>query len=130
MQLLPLQAIPNQAFSIVLDNNQWLFVIKTTNGVMSVSLGLNNDVVLDNARAVANGLIIPSRYQESGNFIFITQGFQLPYYTEFGTTQALIYVTAAELETFRAPVGLPITASDFSPLGALPLRFAPQGYTV
>lgn len=130
MQLLPLQAIPNQAFSIVLDNNQWLFVIKTTNGVMSVSLGLNNDVVLDNARAVANGLIIPSRYQESGNFIFVTQNFQLPYYTEFGTTQALIYVTAAELETFRAPVGLPITASDFSPLGALPLRFAPQGYTV
>ncbi len=130
MQLIPLQTIPNQAFTIVLDNNQWLFLIKTANGITSVSLGLNNDVVIDNTRAVANGLIIPSRYQESGNFIFVTQNFQLPYYTEFGTTQALIYVTAEELATFRAPVALPITASDFSPLGALPLRFAPQDYTV
>lgn len=132
MQLIPLQAIPNQAFTIVLDNNQWLFTIKTANEITAVSVGLNNDVVLDNARAIANGLIIPSIYeeQESGNFIFLTQNFQLPYYTQFGTTQVLIYVTNAELATFRAPVALPITASDFSPLGDLPLRFSPQGYTV
>ncbi len=130
MQLIPLQALPNQAFTIVLDNNQWLFSIKTANGITAISLGLNNNVIMDNMRIVANNLIIPSRYQESGNFFFLTQNFQLPYYTEFGTTQSLIYVSAEELAALRAPVVPPITAGDFSPIAALPLRFAPQGYSL
>ena len=130
MQIIPLQQIPNQSFSIVLDNNQWAFMLKETNDTVSASIVLNNVTVLDNIRAVANALIIPSRYEESGNFLFITQNFALPNYTQFGVTQLLIYISAAELEAFRTPDALPITAADFSAIAALPLRFMPQGYTL
>ncbi len=130
MQAIPIQAIPNQSFSIVLDNNQWGFDLRATNGVTSVSLTLNNIVVIENMRAVANSVIIPSRYEESGNFLFLTQNFALPDYTQFGTTQLLVYITAAELTAARTPPAGIITAADFNPIAALPLRFAPTGYTI
>jgi hypothetical protein len=129
MQSIPLQAIPNQSFSITLDGNQWNFTLKTTNGVISVTLAKNNVTLIENMRAVANGLIIPAKYLEDGNFLFLTQNFQLPDYTQFGVTQLLIYITAAELTASRTPTSSIITVASFSPIAALPLRFAPTGYT-
>lgn len=128
MQRIPLQVIANQQFSIVLDNNQWDFTIKTTNGITSISLIRNGVSIVENARAVAGALILQSQYEEAGNFFFVTQSFQLPEYAQFGITQYLIYVTASELATFRAPITPPITAVSFNPIAALPLRFSPQGY--
>lgn len=128
MNLVPLQAIPNQSFTIILDNNTWDFTIKTTKDVMSISLNLNGDGVIENARAVAGSLIIPARYQESGNFLFVTQNYELPYYTKFNVTQSLVYVTADELASYREQPTPPITASYFNPIADLPQRFAPQGY--
>ncbi len=120
---IPLQPLPNQSFFITLDNNQWNFTLKTTNGVISASISLNGVEILSNTRCVANQLIIPSIYEESGNFLFQTQLFQLPEYTQIGITQRLVYVTASELEIYRTPVAFPITAQDFNPIAALPLRF-------
>ena len=128
MQVIPLEALPNQQFTVVLDSNQWVVTLKTTNGVISVSLTLNNVDIIDNARACANELIIQSQYLESGNFLFLTQNFDLPNYTQFGTTQSLVYLSAADLTALRAAPTLPITAGDFSPTAALPLRFSPQNY--
>lgn len=125
---IPLQRLPNQSFFITLDNNQWNFALKTTNGIISASVSLNGVVILSNMRCVANQIIIPSVYLESGNFLFLTQDFQLPYYTEFGVTQKLIYLTSGELAQFRAKPTLPITTNDFNPIASLPLRFSPQGY--
>lgn len=130
MQVIPLKVIPNQSFSIVLDNSVWNFIIKTTNGIMSVTISLDNVIILEGIRAVANEVIIPAKYQEAGNFLFLTQNFQLPDYTQFGITQLLVYVTAAELAVARTPPTGIITASDFNSIAALPLRFALIGYEV
>jgi hypothetical protein len=127
-QQVPIQGLPNQQFSITLDNNIWDFSIKATNGVMSVSLGLNGGQVIENMRAVAGMRLIPSRYEEAGNFVFYTQNFDLPDYTQFNISQSLIYYSAAELAVIRNPVRPPITASYFNGIAALPLRFRPQGY--
>lgn len=129
MQTIPIKTVPNQSFTVTLDNNQWDFTIKSTNGTVSVSLTFNNVALLSNARAVGNTKIIPAEYQEDGNFMIVVQNFELPDYTQFGITQALIYVSAAELAVIRQPPTLPITAAFFNPDGPLPLRFAPQGYT-
>lgn len=130
MQTVPLQAIPNQSFFIVLDNNEWNFTIKTANRITSVTITLNNILLIENVRTVAGQLIIPYTYLEKsvGNFIFLTQNFELPFYTQFGTTQSLVYVTDAELQAIRAKDFPPVKATDFSAIAALPLRFAPQGY--
>lgn len=128
MQQIPIQQLPNQSFSIILDNNTWNFLIKTAGGATVVSLNLNNVDILDSAQAVSGSFIIPSLYQEAGNFFFLTQNQNLPIYTQFNVSQQLIYISAAELAALRGPIPTRITSAYFNPLGALPLRFSPQGY--
>lgn len=128
MQQIPLQQLPNQSLSALLDGNQWNLLLKTVEDSTVLSAQLNGVDVLSSARAVAGSFIIPSTYEEAGNFIFVTQLFQLPFYTQFNVTQSLIYVSAAELAVLRAPKSPPITAANFNPIAALPLRFKPQGY--
>lgn len=131
MLSLPISALPNQEFQAILDNNSWNIIIRSTNEVMSVTLALNNTTVIENIRAVAGSLIIPSEYEESGNFFFVTTNQALPNYTQFGISQSLIYVSAAELVTFRSPPASPIiTTASFNPIAALPLRFQPSGYVI
>ena len=129
MQVIPVSAVPNQQLSVVLDNNNWGIGIRLTNGVMSVSLSLGGNTVIENIRAVAGMRLIPSRYEEAGNFIFATANNQLPDYLLFGVNQNLLYVSAAELAVLRTPAPVRITPDYFNPLGALPLRFAPKNYS-
>ena len=128
-QQIPIQSVPNQDFSVVLDGNLWDVTVKATNGVMSVSLTLNGVAVIDNLRAAANMRLIPSQYEEAGNFAFLTANYQLPNYEQFNLTQRLLYFSAAELAALRTPPSPPIAAAFFNPIAAVPLRFAPQGYT-
>lgn len=128
MMNLPLTQVPNQSFSQILDGNSWNFLLKTVQDMTIVSLTLNNVDILDSGRAAAGAFIIPSKYQEAGNFFFVTQNFELPYYTQFSVTQSFIYISASELAALRVPATPPITAADFNPIAALPLRFSPQGY--
>lgn len=129
MLQLPLAPVPNQQFQAVLDGNTWDITLRATNGVMSATLGRNGSTVVENARCVAGAFIIPSRYEEAGNFLFLTANNALPSYPLFGMSQSLIYVSAAELAVFRTPPASPrITVAAFDPLAALPQRFAPQNY--
>lgn len=121
-QSITLNAIPNQNFTFNSDGNSFDITLKVTSGCMSMSLDINGTDVIDNARCVAWRVIIPSIYEENGNFMFITQQLQLPWYTKFGITQTLIYLSPSELAAIRANNLL------FSPFGALPLRFQPTGY--
>ena len=94
----PIQSIPNQSLSIQLDNNLYDLNIKECNGIMSVDIILNNSVILYGQRAVPGFPIIPYTYlQETGNFIFITANDDYPYYSQFGTSQYLIYASNAEI---------------------------------
>jgi len=129
-QSIPLQAVPNQNFTINVGGNLFDITLQSTNGVMSVSMTINGVDTLDGIRCVAYAPLIPSKYQEAGNFLFITSNNQIPDYTQFNITQSLIYFTPAELTAFRLPPTLPITDAFFNPNGALPLRFAPQGYVL
>lgn len=129
MQIIPIAAVPNQEFTVVLDNNNWDLSIRQTNGVMSVSLALNGTAIIENLRAVAGMRLIPSQYEENGNFVFVTANFQMPDYILFNVSQSLLYASAAELTAVRVPVPVPITAAWFNPIAALPLRFSPQGYS-
>lgn len=128
MQSIPIQALPNQSFSIPLDGNQWDFVIRSTNGTISVTLTLNGSIVIENMRAVGGMRIIPSIYEEAGNFVIVTANFEIPDYTKFGVTQQLIYVSATELAALRSPPPAILTPANFDSNAALPLRLFPQGY--
>lgn len=118
---------------VPIDDNQWDISLRLTNGTISTTISLNQVVIVENLRVVANSLILPYLYEESGNgnFILSTQNFQIPDYTQFSITQMLFYITPDELTAARNSVPTIITADDFDPAaGTLPLRFAPQGYTL
>ena len=131
MMNIPLNPVPNQSFTVTLDNNNWGITIKTVDFLTVVSLTLNNMDVVDSAHAVAGALIIPAQYleQNSGNFFFTTAEQQIPFYNQFGLTQSLLYISASELAAFRQAPPDPVTAAYFNPIAALPLRFSPQGYS-
>lgn len=139
---IPIQQLASQDFSITLDGNLYQISIKTCNGITTVSLEQNGTDIVDNAIAPSAGPIIPAQYLEAGNFAFLTANQQLPNYEQFGVTQSLVYFTEDELAAFRVPPNSyvaplspanpqtpTVTASFFNPIAALPLRFAPQGYT-
>lgn len=130
MENIPLQAIPNQQMTIVLDENRWDLTIKTTGDTLSCTVMRNSALILSNARIVAGMRIIPSIYQEYGNFALVTLNEELPQYERLGISQFLIYQSQAELAAIRVAAPSLITEAFFNPLGALPLRFAPRGYVL
>lgn len=98
MRIITLAPIPNQSFSIRLDDERYMLVFKETAGVMSCDISRNNVQLLSGQRIVAGSPLIPYRYQIKGNFIFLTENEELPEYSKFGSTQTLIYASIAELE--------------------------------
>lgn len=141
MQVIPIQAVPSQTFSFIDPNtNQWdiaaRFVGQPVAGVnigqIAFSFTFNGSVLIQGVTAVAGYRIIPYDYLENGNFVLVTQGQQIPDYTQFGLTQTLVYLSESDIQSLRQPLSTlsNITVSNFDPNGALPLRFAPQGYTL
>lgn len=106
MIILPLQAIPNQSFSIQLDGNNWdvrVFSCNTTplvpgTQVMAYTFILNGVVIINNQRGAINWPLIGYEYLENGNFYMITENDNYPDYTMFGITQYLIYASESEIQ--------------------------------
>lgn len=133
MQTVPIQAIPVQTFTYIdPSNNIWDIGIRNVAEQMAFSFSRNGVVLIQNCCAVAGYRLVPYDYLEDGNFVLITQNYQIPDYTQFGTTQTLVFLEQSEIDVFRVPFkSLPlITEDSFDPNGALPLRFAPKGYAL
>lgn len=94
-----LQPVANQELSIPLENVRYVITIKEANGCMVITIERDDEVVVRNARLMADGLALPYRHQwfGFGNFMLTTQDEQVPYFTEFGATQFLVYITADEM---------------------------------
>lgn len=102
MILVPLATVPNQSFSIVLDGNQYDISLYVINNVSAIDIKRNNVDILLGSRIVPNSPIIPYRYLESGNFVFITDNGDYPIYTAYGISQFMFYFSQTELDALRA----------------------------
>lgn len=96
-----LQPLPNQSLTIQIDGSLYQITIKETRGVMSATIIRDDVVLVSNSRVVASTPILPYQYLESGNFVLLTQNGDYPEYAQFGSSQALVYVTQAEIEELR-----------------------------
>lgn len=101
MIIVPLIAVPNQNFTITLDNILFNISIKSVINFMTIDISQNNSVVLSGMRMIPDALLIPYKYLEAGNFVVVTANEEYPIYTEFGATQFMFYFTQAELEAIR-----------------------------
>lgn len=94
-------ALANQSLSIQLDERFYEIELREANGVMSASITRDGVVLISNVRVTAGTPLLPYRYQESGNFIMTTDGEAIPYWDQFGITQFLVYLSAAEVAAYR-----------------------------
>lgn len=97
MQIIPLAQTPNQSFSVRLDNVRMTLRVKEARGLMVLDFEREGVAVLSGSAIIAGETLIPYRYLESGNFLLLTTGDALPDWREFGLTQTLIYLSAAEI---------------------------------
>jgi hypothetical protein len=94
----PLQAVANQSFTVTLAGFRFALTIKEANGVMCLDVVRDEVELLRGHRIVAAAPLLPYRYlQDAGNFVLLTENDELPYYPQFGFTQQLVYLTAAEV---------------------------------
>ena len=97
MKIIELQTIANQEFSVLLDDDRYQIAIKETNGCMAVDISRNNTRIISGLRVVAGTPLLPYQYQTTGNFLFLTENDELPFWDKFQTTQSLIYISPTEL---------------------------------
>lgn len=103
---IPIISVPNQSFSIQLENNQWDISIHATQdntdgttGIIAVDITINNNIIISGVRAMPLFPLIPYQYLiVNGNITFITMNNQYPDWRQFGITQYLIYASDTELE--------------------------------
>lgn len=107
MRVVPLAAIPNQAFTLTIDNVRWSLAIKEARGVMCANVARDGVTLLYGCRVLAGEPVIPYRCLQTGNFIFITNEGNAPDWRLFGVTQTLIYLSADDLAAVA-----PITAGE------------------
>ena len=93
--------LANQSLSIQLDERFYEIELREANGVMSASITRDGVVLISNVRVTAGTPLLPYRYQEAGNFIMTTDGEAIPYWDQFGVTQFLVYLSAAEVAAYR-----------------------------
>lgn len=98
---IPIEAVPNQSFSAQLDGRRFALRLKECNGGMVADVAIDGLQVLLASRLVAGTPVIPYGYLETGNLVLITDGEALPDYEQFGITQLLVYLTAAEIAVLR-----------------------------
>lgn len=112
MRVVPLAATPNQSFTVTLDNVRWAIRLATAAGVTVCDIARDGVELLRGVRALAGQPLIPYKRLETGNFIFVVDGDELPAYAQFGVTQTLVYLSPAEIAAVMAST---VTYDDIVP---------------
>lgn len=102
MKIVPVQAVPNQIFSILLDNQACQITLSTRFFGLYMDLSVSNTPVRAGVVCRDRNRII--RYPSLGfvgDFCFLdTQGTDDPVFTGLGTRFLLEYIELADLEAF------------------------------
>lgn len=99
MQLIDLQSIPNQIFSIVLDGVDYRIKIRTIQDLTFMSVWQGNTLLFLNQLCVPNGFVNPYKYVSGkGKLYFACIDNEYPNYRLFGNTQKLYFLDKEEVD--------------------------------
>ncbi len=99
MQLIPLQKITNQAFTVTLNDTNYRIAIRTIQGLTFLSVWQNGEVLFYNQICTPNAFVNPYNYvSNNGKLYFKCLDNEYPNYTQFGNTQQLYFLTPEEVE--------------------------------
>lgn len=98
MYLIDLSVIPNQIFTIMLDNVNYRVQLRTIQGLTYMSVWANGDILFHNQLCMPNAFVNPYNYVGmGGKFYFKCLDDNYPYYKNFGNTVELRFYTAEEV---------------------------------
>jgi hypothetical protein len=99
---IPLNPVPSQNFTSILDNVFFNITIKYIAGAMGISIQAAGEKLITNQILVPGTPILNYPYLEQGNFILLTANEEIADFNKFGVSQVLIYASQAEVEAIRA----------------------------
>lgn len=98
MQLINLDSIPNQSFSTYIDGVPYSITLRTAQGATLVTIESGGEALITNALCVpGENLLSYNSRRKKGNFRFVCQNDEYPYYENFGKNCFLTYVPEEEL---------------------------------
>lgn len=107
MELITLDAIPSQEFTVSLGDNRYSIKVYSIDGHMSYDLSINAEQVLQGFKLVNDVPLLPYVYQEiNGNFLLVLPEDEIPDYENFGLSQFLYYLTQDEIDEYRSAADL------------------------
>lgn len=111
MRILSLSSSPNQQFTLTLDQVRWVLRFVETAGVMAADVTRDGIDLLRASRVLAGEALIPYAHLQTGNFIVVVTGSELPTYSQFGVSRFLVYLSAEEIVELNAN---PLNLNDLS----------------
>lgn len=99
MQIIPVDIIPNQSLSAVLDDRLYdLRFVSLANG-LAVDISRDNVPLVTASRVLPGEFLLPYDYLADGNFLMLTDNDEIPTWETPGT---LVFISAAELDVIYA----------------------------
>ena len=102
MKEIPLKMFARQSLSVMLEQSLYEISLKECNGIMAATIIRDGVTLVENRRVSAGMTIIPEGYLEEGNFVILTSGDEIPYYTRFESTGVFVYLTIDEIVELRS----------------------------
>ena len=99
MYLIELDKIPNQTFTVMLDNTNYRVALRTIQGLTYISVWANGDLLFYNQLCTPNAYVNPFNYVSiNGKFYFKCTTGDYPYFKNFGLSQNLYFLTKEEAD--------------------------------
>jgi|GEM_PF-5399453 len=98
-QLIQLEPLPNQNFTIRLGDHRYEIALKSiSDDLMCISIMRDNLMLIQGVRAMPSTLFLPKHMEMGlGNFAFITVNDEYPSYQKFGGDHQLYYYQTGEV---------------------------------
>lgn len=102
MYVVPLKQIPNQVFSVSLNNVDYRIALRSIQGLLYMSCWADGDLLFYNQLCTPNNWVNVYDYiSVNGKFYFECLENNYPSYDRLGVSQRLLFLTPDEVEGIR-----------------------------
>ena len=96
MELIPIEAIPNQKFNVQLSGKTYNISINTRRGLSFLSMSIGETPLVSGRICLPNKKIEIPNYKFQGVLFWHCQDNETPFYKQFGVLHKLYYATDEE----------------------------------
>lgn len=97
MILIPLLSVPNQSFKVRLDNDEVEIQLRTVSDYTLISIRVGEESVIEGQICGADQQVYLYTDTFNGVFVWHSQDGEYPFYSKFGTTHNLYFLTNEEV---------------------------------